>query len=209
MHAGIAVLLLLYLLVRLLISVFGARDRDYLERTRRRFKKPDWFFAIVLAISGLYPLISIGQFELYHLIKLIILILFIWLSRYATKVNFAGSTFLVVALIILAGISSFTDSPTFPKKAGTFQKSHPEIASLSNSEKGPFIFNTLCAQCHGNDGKLGRFGAADLSISKLTIDKKIETISKGSPLTVMRSFSKELSTEEIELVAGYIETLKD
>lgn len=206
-HSAIAILLLLYLLIRILAGLIGLRDRDYQEKIRARFRKTDWAFAVLLALSGAYPLLAPGQFELYHLVKILLLCAFIWLSRYANKFHFTAVSLVIVVLVIMAAYFSFTDQPRFPVRHGTFEASHPEIGELSPLEQGKFIFNTICSDCHGQDGKLGRFGAADLTVSKMSREEKIEIVTQGSPLTVMRSFSEELSANEISAVVNYIQSL--
>ena len=124
------------------------------------------------------------------------------------NVNFAKATLIVIPLVIYAGYASFTDSPRFPVAKGSFQEKYPESSQMDSDELGGFIFTTLCTKCHGPNGKKGRFGAADLSISKYGIEEKMEMITKGSPLTVMRSFSNELSEDEIRSVATYVDGLK-
>ena len=206
-HAGIAVLIILYLLVRILAGLFGLKDSVYQEKIRQKFRIADWTFAVILAISGAYPLILPGQFELYHLIKIFILFAFIGISRYGKRFHFTGATLALIGMLILAGYVSVTDTPRFPKAEGTFAAKHPEINEMPRIEQGKVIFNTLCIDCHGTDGKKGRFGAADLTVSKLSVDDKIGMVTKGSPLTVMRSFSEELSSDEIEAVVDYIHSL--
>lgn len=208
-HSAVAVFMLLYLIVRLLISLFMLRDHERQLRFRQRFRKTDWAFATLLLVSGLYPLLLPGQLELYHILKLLILVLFIWFSRYANRLNYAGATLLAIVLILYAGYASFTDQPVFPKKQVTFEQTNPDAASLSALEKGQLIFTTHCIACHGANGKLGRFGAADLSQSLLSLDQKIDIIKNGSPLTVMRSFTNDLSEEEIRLVAAFVNGLID
>ncbi len=114
------------------------------------------------------------------------------------------ASLLSIGLTIYSGYASFADKPIFPKDQGTFEKDYPEISELSEIEKGERIFTTLCSRCHGNDGKKGLFGASDLTTSTYTVEQKVDLITKGSPLTVMRSFKKELSGEEIQAVAKYV-----
>ncbi|MCE7991681.1 MAG: cytochrome c [Roseivirga sp.] len=208
-HSAVAVFMVLYLIIRLLISLFMLRDRERQLKFRQRFKKADWIFAALVLLSGLYPLSIPDQFELYHLVKLLVLILFIWLSRYVKSLNFALVTLISTVLVLYAGYASFTDQPVFPKKQVTFEQANPDDASLSALEKGQLIFTTHCTACHGTNGKLGRFGAADLTLSKLSLEQKIDIISNGSPLTVMRSFTNDLSQEEIRQVAAFVHGLAE
>ena len=203
-HAGIGVLFVLYLLLRLIISVFGVNDPEYQTIMRRRFRIPDYAFIGLLLITGLYPIFILGQLELYHLLKIVLLAILLWSSRIA-QMNFVLASLLGIALVILAGYSSFTDSPKFPKAESSFEKDYPEVSALSGLEKGKVIFNTICAECHGEDGRKGLFQAADLTQSTLSTIQKVDMVANGSPLTVMRSFSNDLTDEEINAVVLYIE----
>ena len=207
-HAGVAVIFTFYLIVRLFISLFGLRNKDYQNLMRVKFRKPDWIFIVAIGITGIYPIVVLAQIELYHLIKLILFGFVIWSSRYATNLNFAGVSLVALLIMVWSGYSSFSDAPKFPKMAGTFEKQYPEVASLTELEKGEAIFTNLCIQCHGNDGKKRRFQAADLTQSQLTLEERIEIITKGSPLTVMKSFVKDLSSDEIHAVAKYASEFK-
>jgi mono/diheme cytochrome c family protein len=71
---------------------------------------------------------------------------------------------------------------------------------------GKAIFTRNCKLCHGVDGTLGVSGAANLSISALTVDEKIQVITNGR--RGMASFKQQLTPGEIRMVAEYVETLK-
>lgn len=82
--------------------------------------------------------------------------------------------------------------------------------SLSKEEEavlpGKIIFTKNCKLCHGSDGTLGLSGAANLKISALTVDEKIQVITNGR--RGMASWKSQLTQEEIRQVAEYTETLK-
>ena len=206
-HAGLAVIFILYLLIRLLFSLFGLRSSDYQRRMRSKFRIADWTFVTGIALSGMYPIIILGEIELYHVVKMLLLLLVVLVSRYATNLSFALASLVAIGLSGYATYASLVDEPVFPKEQGTFESAYPEIAGMGEIGKGERIFTVMCVQCHGNDGRKGRFGAADLTISTLSLQEKVEIVTKGSPLTVMRSFSHELSEKEIVAVAKYVDQL--
>ena len=72
-----------------------------------------------------------------------------------------------------------------------------------NAEK---IYGFKCALCHGADGKAGIAGATDLSLSTLSMEDRIEVISRGRGS--MMPFKDLLTGEEIEALATYIEQLR-
>jgi len=64
-----------------------------------------------------------------------------------------------------------------------------------------------CAECHGDD-RLGRMGPALLPQNLHRLEKKqaVEVIAKGSPLTQMPGFEKELNQQEIKELVKLIYT---
>lgn len=78
----------------------------------------------------------------------------------------------------------------------------------SNSEGNPGkqVYTTYCVACHGANGKLKLNEAPDLTLSKMTMEERIENINKGG--SMMPAFSEVLSEEQIQSVAEYLEELK-
>ena len=70
---------------------------------------------------------------------------------------------------------------------------------------GEAVYKQYCVACHGADGKLGLSGAKDLGASTLTLDERIEVITKGRKL--MTPFGEVLTPEEIRAVAEYSQKL--
>lgn len=70
------------------------------------------------------------------------------------------------------------------------------------------LYTMHCEACHGEDGKLGVSGAADLSISNLS-DKKIKTIILNGNDKGMMPF-KDLITKdtEIDSLVSFVKTLR-
>ncbi len=68
------------------------------------------------------------------------------------------------------------------------------------------IWKTHCQLCHGADGKLGLNGAKDLTASPLSLDERIQVITKGR--NTMASYEATLTAEEIAAIAKYTTKLK-
>lgn len=75
-----------------------------------------------------------------------------------------------------------------------------------SSELGASVFKTHCMLCHGADGKLGLNGAKDLTASVLSLDEKVQVITKGR--NTMLAYENTLSPEEIQAVAKHVHSLK-
>ncbi|HTX73634.1 MAG TPA: c-type cytochrome [Rectinemataceae bacterium] len=83
------------------------------------------------------------------------------------------------------------------------------------AEDAAKIFARSCAPCHGKDGqpnavfaKQGVRNFTDAAWQKATPDAQIEkTIREGKQGTMMASFEKQLSPQEIKSLAAYIRKL--
>jgi mono/diheme cytochrome c family protein len=85
-----------------------------------------------------------------------------------------------------------------------------EVASSTLPEKGPDIFKSLCAQCHGSEGQ-GGVGPAlsDTKFQAANTDQQIfDTIDKGHKATPMIAWGEILSSEQITELVKYIRQLK-
>jgi cytochrome c6 len=84
-----------------------------------------------------------------------------------------------------------------------------EVKSTSNkpSHPGEALYTEQCAQCHGENGKLGASGAKDLSISKMDQAQTRKIILKGkNGMPPMEYF---LDTDEkVQNVIDYISTFR-
>ncbi len=75
------------------------------------------------------------------------------------------------------------------------------------SLSGEMIYKKNCVACHGIDGRLQLNGAANLTESNFSEEEIIEIVTHGKKQ--MLAFSNILSSEEIFLVANYVNKLKN
>jgi mono/diheme cytochrome c family protein len=86
-------------------------------------------------------------------------------------------------------------------------ESKEELAKQTPAEQGASLYTMHCAQCHGEDGKLGSSGAKDLSVSKLSDDKILQIIKNGKG--AMPSMKALLETDtNIQLVLSHVKALR-
>lgn len=111
---------------------------------------------------------------------------------------------LPAALLILCFAQSCGNNEPEYGKDSTIKDS--ASASVSASVNGNALYEAKCVMCHGDDGKAGTMGAADLSSSKLDHNVVVATIKSGK--NSMKAFSPELNDEQIEAVAKYAESLR-
>jgi cytochrome c6 len=80
-------------------------------------------------------------------------------------------------------------------------------ADGGSTSDGFSVYKTNCMVCHGNDGKLGLSGAADLSASTMTTEQMLEIVTNGKG--GMMPYKELLSKEQREMVVQYVESLKE
>ncbi|HHM21128.1 MAG TPA: cytochrome c [Bacteroidetes bacterium] len=83
----------------------------------------------------------------------------------------------------------------------------PKAQPVKKEVDGEKIYKTYCVTCHGIQGDMGASGAFNLTTSTLSLEERIEVITKGRNL--MTPFEGLLSEEKIKAVAEYIETLRE
>jgi cytochrome c6 len=86
-------------------------------------------------------------------------------------------------------------------------KHQDEFSQQTPAEQGASLYSMHCAQCHGEDGKLGASGAKDLSASKLSDAEMVKIIKQGKG--AMPSMKALLETNQnINLVLSHIKGLR-
>jgi cytochrome c6 len=73
-------------------------------------------------------------------------------------------------------------------------------------ERGRIIFQQNCVRCHGYDGKLGKWGAKNLQVSRLNDAQLLKIISNGR--WFMPKWKKVLGDEEIAAVITYVKSMR-
>ena len=71
---------------------------------------------------------------------------------------------------------------------------------------GKKIYKQYCVTCHGIYGDMGASGAANLTVSKLKLNERIEVVTNGRKH--IPPFKALLDEEKIKAVAQYTMTLK-
>ncbi len=97
------------------------------------------------------------------------------------------------------------------KPPGSQALTNDPAASSATSDSrsmpdGQIVFRNNCLACHGEDGRKGVLGAANLAQSTLTLAQRIVVITNGRG--AMPTFRTQLSAAQINAVAGYIATLR-
>jgi mono/diheme cytochrome c family protein len=110
-----------------------------------------------------------------------------------------------LALAGLIGLLSLISCASETKEEQSLSSSVVDLTEIAQHEMGEIIYRKTCRLCHGYDGKKMMGGASDLSESPLDLEERIAVITNGRGN--MMSYSKNLSSEEIQAVAIYLKSL--
>lgn len=112
----------------------------------------------------------------------------------SSKLIYPFLTICAIVLIIACGGGNAPDT------------NNTEVAAANTEHPGKKVYNMYCIVCHGSDGTMGANGAHNLQESTLTLDERLQVITKGR--NTMTAFEKVISEEKIKQVAEYIETFR-
>lgn len=216
LHVTVVMLFLILLLFKTVVLLFNRNN--FLNKFRAKTKVLDIILGVLILITGIYLLVITGETEFYLIVKIAVVLAAIPLGIIGIKRG--NKALAVLSLILFFYIYGVAETKSYKFKRDKFElEAHKNVltneaepgnilnhnmeASLRN---GKVIYKVLCIECHGEDGKKGLFKSADLSESQLSKDQKIQIIKEGKG--IMRGYEKELSEDEIETVAAYLETLK-
>lgn len=136
----------------------------------------DWFWYKIMAVAAAIPLAVIGFKKKNKVLALLSLLLIVYAYGVAET------------------------------RAPFFKQQPMEVASADSAGLGKSVYSAACVSCHGEDGKLGKSGAKDISMSMLSKEEKVQLIHKGK--NGMPAFRHLLNDEQIEAVVGYLDSLK-
>jgi len=186
---------------------------ELLEKVRAKTKVLEMVIGTLILLTGGFLLFKLhDNLPSYLLGKIVVVLAGIPLGIIALKrKNKMLAIVTLLAFIYAYGVAE-TKSLKFKKDKFVLPDtaigangivSQNENNALANAKA---IYTQLCVNCHGEDGKLGRAGAKDLSASTLTTQQKEEVIANGRGL--MQSYKGQLTEQEIKALAAYTDTFK-
>ena len=212
LHTTVVVLFLVLYAWKTVLLLMDKNEQ--LDKLRAKTKIADMALGSLILLTGSYLLFVVPQVQPYHYMKLIVALSSIPIGIIAfKKKNKVLAASLLVVFIYVFGVSK--------TKSFTFSKPKLEIPTVSADStaanilsenanaaavNGEAIFKAACVACHGADGKLGVGGAKDLTMSTLSHAEKIEIITNGKGL--MTPFNGQISEQEIDAVATYVDSMK-
>lgn len=199
LHVTLVILFMGFFTLKLILLILG-KNRT-LDGIRNRFKIVDIILGTLMLLTGVFLLTLKQNFEFYMVTKIVLMLIAIPLGIVGMKRGRVALS--LSSIIIFAYIYVVAET-----RSAKFKRSHMVIEydeSISAIEQGKIIFNALCVECHGQDGKKSLFNAPDLTSSKLSESEKRKVITNGKK--VMPKYKNDLHEEEIEKLLKYIQTL--
>jgi cytochrome c553 len=195
---SVIVFLLIYLIKTILLV---ANQNEKLEGFKKMTKVLEMVVSALFFVSGVWMLIEGGSIKMFQIIKIVIVLASIPVAVIAYKKSNKVLAVLSLFMIIMAyGLAEMS------KKQKALGNDESGLSSSDKAEMGKAVYQTYCDKCHGEDGKKGFMGALDLSASILKTAEISEIIKEGK--NTMTPYKDQLTTEQIEAVTNYVETLK-
>ena len=195
LHVTAVLLLLLFLLFKTILLI--TNKTVLLNKIRATTKVVDILLGIVALGTGVYLLTLKTSVEFYIWVKIILVLVAIPLGIVGLKRQKKPLAILSVLLIVY--VFGVGETHSFKFKRDQFTVTNPDQA-------GKEIYEMLCVECHGADGKKGLYKAPDLTKSALSEGETAARILYGKG--IMRGYKNELNDQQVKDVIEYISTLR-
>ncbi len=213
LHVTVVVLFLILYIIKTYLLVTNKNEQ--LDKLRAKTKIADMVLGSLMLVTGFYLLFAGPGVQVYHYVKIIVALSSIPIGIIAFKKR--NKPMAIVLLILFIYVYGVAET-----KSLKFKKDKIEIAPIADTTTAPAdimnqnadavlkngeqIYKAACVTCHGPDGKLGLVGAKDLTLSTLSHAEKVDLITNGKGN--MTPFKGQLSEQEIEAVATYVDSMK-
>ncbi len=195
LHVAVVAMLLFLILYKTILLV--ANKHELLDKVRAKTKIFDMILGVLAVATGIYLITLKPEVEPYLWIKILLVLIAIPLGIVGLKKHKKPLAILSTVLIIYVfGIGE--------TQSYKFKRDPVEIASGEHA--GQEIYQKLCVECHGEDGKKGLFKAPDLTTTLLEKAEMKERILQGKG--IMRAYKNELDNQQVESVIEYISKLQ-
>ena len=195
LHVTAVVFLLLFLLFKTILLL--ANNTVLLDKIRATTKIVDILLGVVAVGTGVYLLTLKPAVEYYIWVKILMVLIAIPLGIVGLKRHKKPLAVLSVLLIIYVFGVGETHS---------FKFKRDQFTVTNTDQPGKEIYEQLCVECHGSDGKKGLYKAPDLTASALSGAETKARILYGKG--IMRGYKNELNDQQVQEVMEYISTLR-
>lgn len=233
LHTHVLVVILFLILFTAKAIMLFLNEHRQLDKAKRYTKALDMVFGTLILVTGGYLLYLYQGMPGWLIIKIVLVLLAIPLGIVGIKRHNKPLTALSLLIFFyvygVAETKSLTMSASGPvNNATTDENSTPSIDAAETAEvdsatagvseeivatledaqlaNAKAIYTQVCETCHGPDGAKGLGGAANLTVSTLSLQDRINVVENGRGL--MPGFGSQLTEQEAQALAAYTMTLK-
>lgn len=185
---------ILFLLHYLVKTGMLLANSSALEKYTGATRVLEMVISVVFLGTGGYLLIELPEINQLMIIKLCMVFVSIPVAIIGFKKK--KKILAVIALLLISGAYGMAEMGKAKREKGK------EVTSAAGAE----VYAAKCALCHGGDGKKMEMGATDLSVSAMDTNQVRVIIMEGKG--TMPGFMDQMTHEQVDAVAKYVQTLK-
>lgn len=195
LHTHWLVVTIFFLIYVVKTVLLLSNRQDLLQRFTKATRVLEMIVSALFLITGIYLMTQLPEIRTVMWVKLVL----VFASIPVAVIGFKRGNKILAALALLMITASYG-------LAEMSRKQKAVVAESGALADGKILYEANCKLCHGEDGKLGATGAADLSKSVMDIPTIKQTIQHGKG----NMNAIPMSDEQATAIAGYIEsTIKE
>ena len=172
---------------------------EALDKVRRITKVPEMIVSFLFLATGIWMLVMLPSINTLLIIKLVMVFASIPIAIIGFKKK--NKAMALIALLLVIGSYGLAEVSKKKRVKGT----DIVVDDNNKNDLGKSVYEAKCANCHGPQGNAGVAGAKDLTATTLSKDE-IKDISKNGK--GMMPGNPDLTPEQLDAVADYVQTLK-
>lgn len=187
----VTLFLLLYVVKTILLL---SDKKDVLDKFSKKLKVPEMIISALFLLTGIYLTTQLpfgGKFDYLFWIKIVMVLIAIPLAI----IGFRKYNKILASLSLLLITGVYGVAEVYHKR-----KAVPLMSNEMISNAGE-LYQNNCSSCHGSDGKAGKFGSKDLSLTQLDVAGINQIILQGKGMMPPASG---LSPEQAQMLSEYV-----
>lgn len=168
-----------------------SNKQDLLQKFTKITKVPEMIVSTLFLVTGIYMLTQLPEIKTIMIIKIALVLT----SIPVAIIGFKKGNKILAALSLLMITASYG--------LAEMSRKHKVVVEQNGmaATDGKSLYEANCKLCHGDDGKMGAMGAADLSKTAMDVNTIKQTIlnGKGNMAKI------EMSEEQATAISSYVE----
>jgi mono/diheme cytochrome c family protein len=189
LHTHWLVVTLFFLIYVIKTVLLLGNRQDLLQRFTKATKVAEMIISVLFLVTGIYLMTQLPEIKTLMWVKLVLVFASIPIAIIGFKKE--NKTLAALALLMITASYGLAE----------MSRKQKAVVAEAGTVDGKTLYEANCKLCHGEDGKLGMTGAADLSKSVMDLVTVKQTILKGKgnmqPIP--------MSDDQATAIADYIE----